>query len=185
MKTLLHVCCGPCALYPVQVLREKGPVHCLFFNPNIHPLTEYRRRLDCARSFCEENDIPFSVLDYAPEEYFRAVAGSENDAAARCSRCWEMRLAATARFARENGCQRFTTTLLVSPYQDIDRIGAIGTAIARAEGVAFYFADLRPGFRRAHAEARARGMYLQNYCGCLFSEIERDNERAKRKRKEK
>jgi len=110
--------------------------------------------------------------EYRPAEFFQAINLRE-EAGQRCLICWSLRLEKTARLAREKGFDHFSTTLLVSPYQDHEALKAIGSSVSEEEGVAFYYEDFRPGFREAHNEARSKGIYCQKYCGCIYSEIER------------
>lgn len=171
MKILLHTCCAPCLIYPLEILKLKGfQVSGLFYNPNIHPLSEYNNRKNAVIQLKSGIDIVFS--EYLPQEFFRCINLLEVSPG-RCSICWRMRLKKTAHMAREMGYKYFTTTLLVSPYQDHDILKRIGNEEALAEGVEFYYADFRSGFRKAHDQAKAAGIYCQKYCGCIYSEIER------------
>jgi hypothetical protein len=97
----------------------------------------------------------------------------KEDSKERCSLCWTLRLKKTAKLAKERGFESFSTTLLVSPYQDQELLKKIGNEIAKEEGIEFYYEDFRPGFKKAHEEARIKGIYCQKYCGCIYSEIER------------
>ncbi len=115
---------------------------------------------------------------YEPQEFFRAVNMREA-IPGRCAICWELRLRQTAKIAKEKGIPYFSTTLLVSPYQDQERLKTIGTDIGLQEAVDFYYEDFRPGFREAHNKARAQGIYCQKYCGCLYSELERSRIKKK------
>ena len=173
MKILLHTCCAPCLIYPLKVLRQDGfGVEGFFYNPNIHPFAEYARRKE---AFTLLNPgIEITYPEYSPKEFFREVNLKE-DAPARCALCWKLRLKKTAQTAKEKGFEYFTTTLLVSPYQDQELLKNIGNEVSAQAGVKFYYADFRPGFREAHNEARALGIYCQKYCGCIFSEMERNN----------
>lgn len=174
MKLLLHVCCGPCALYPWQKLTgdEGVEVAGFFYNPNIHPAAEYLARRKAVERFSAESGCPVHWGEYDIENFFRAVCGRETEDV-RCPVCWELRLRKTAEFARQNGFPTFSTTLLVSPYQSQEKIKAIGDRVAGEVGVSFLYRDFRPGFKWAHEEARQRGYYLQKYCGCVYSERER------------
>ena len=173
MKLLLHTCCGPCEIYPLEQLRHKGlEVSGFFYNPNIHPLSEYKNRRQAVEDFNKGANINMIFPDYDPAEFFRAIKGRETNPG-RCSLCWELRLKKTAKAARENGFDYFSTTLLVSPYQDQEGLKRIGSGIAKETGTEFYYEDYRPGFRNAHNQARERGLYLQKYCGCIYSQIER------------
>lgn len=86
-----------------------------------------------------------------------------------------------ALFARDNGFDAFTTTLLASPYQDHDKVRNICEDVAGKAGIKFYYKDFRPGFRASHEEAKSKGIYCQNYCGCIFSEKERIEKKEKKK----
>ncbi len=174
MKLLLHVCCGPCLIYPYEALSKDGyEVEGYFYNPNIHPLSEYKNRKKAVEDFSTAEKIKVSFDEgYKPEEFFQAVAGNEKSAN-RCQLCWKLRLEKTAKLAKNKSFDCFSTTLLVSPYQNIEKIKEIGEDIAKAVGVKFIFADFRSGFRQAHNKAKELGLYCQKYCGCLFSEIER------------
>lgn len=173
MKLLLHTCCAPCLMYPLERLRENGfRVTGFFYNPNIHPLAEYLRREEAVESFSKAADLEVICPQYAPSEYFREVNLKEKNPG-RCSICWTFRLKATARTAKKEGFGAFSTTLLVSPYQDQELLKKIGCAVSEVEGVEFYYEDFRPGFKKAHQEARKKGLYCQNYCGCIYSEMEK------------
>lgn len=174
MKLLLHICCGPCALYPVRQLAGDRfeEIVGFYYNPNIHPLSEYKRRKGALRD--AEEKLGFSVIypPYKMEEYFDKIASKE-DAPSRCRLCWELRISETAGFAKKNGFDIFTTTLLISPYQSHELVKEIGEVLAREKGVEFYYQDFRRGFRESQEEAKKKGMFRQKYCGCVFSELER------------
>jgi len=108
--------------------------------------------------------------EYQIIEFMRAIAGHE---ANRCPVCYKMRLEQTAKAARENGFDAFTTTLLISPYQNHEQIVEIARDVAKNAGVDFYYEDFRPGFREGHRISKEMGLYHQSYCGCVYSEWER------------
>ncbi len=172
MKILLHTCCGPCSIYPVDFLREKGmDVYGYFFNPNIHPYTEFARRREALEKYAAEIDLKVIIdEDYRLEEFLQGVTHRESR---RCLICYAMRLDQTARVAKRGGFDRFSTTLLVSPYQKHELIREIGQASADKYGVPFYYEDFRTGYKAATALSRKMGMYRQQYCGCIYSEKER------------
>jgi len=173
MKLLLHTCCAPCLIYPLERLREKGfSVTGFFYNPNIHPFSEYKNRKQAIEDFSKTDDIEMIYPEYRPAEYFQAVNMKE-DSSDRCLLCWSLRLRKTAQAAKEKGFDSFTTTLLVSPYQDQEQLKKIGNDIAKEVEIDFYYEDFRPGFRKAHDLARAKGFYCQKYCGCIYSEVQR------------
>jgi len=143
----------------------------LWYNPNIHPFLEHQRRLDSMRSFAETARLPLVVPDgYDMVPFLRLVAGHE---ANRCGDCYRLRLSRAAAAAREQGLAAFTTTLLISPYQDHDLLREVGEEVARQHGVEFYYEDLRPGFGESRRLTRELGLYRQRYCGCIYSEWER------------
>jgi len=173
MKLLLHTCCAPCLIYPLEKLRAAGfSLTGLFYNPNVHPFAEYKNRKQAVEDFSRKAGLEVIYPQYWPAEYFQAVNMKE-ESKDRCSLCWTLRLKKTAKLAKERGFESFSTTLLVSPYQDQELLKKIGNEIAKEEGVEFYYEDFRPGFKKAHEEARIKGIYCQKYCGCIYSEIER------------
>ena len=158
MKTLLHICCAPCANQCIEVLRGDGlEVTGFWYNPNIHPFTEYRSRRNCLR-------------DYALRPFIREVA---EDIAHRCVKCYEMRLFETAKQAKELGFDSFTASLFISPYQNHELMRETAERAAAQYGVEFLYRDFRPYFRAGQEKARELGFYIQKYCGCVFSEEER------------
>lgn len=179
---LLHVCCAPCLAGPLGALRAEGfqPVG-FFYNPNIHPLIEFRRRLKALKVFCESDPLPiFFCEEYGLETFLGRVwaggppsEGPGRSGVERCAACYRLRLERTAQEARARGIGRFTTTLLVSPHQRHDLVRRCGEEAAREAGVEFVYRDFRPLAGRSAEEARRRRLYRQSYCGCLFSEEER------------
>jgi predicted adenine nucleotide alpha hydrolase (AANH) superfamily ATPase len=168
----MHVCCGPCALYPLEVLRDEGhEVHGYFFNPNIHPFSEYSRRRDTLKAYAETEAWPvIYAREYPVEEYFRLVAYRETE---RCRFCYLLRLKRAAGVAKRGGFDAFTTTLLVSPFQKHETIREVGEAVAGKYGIGFFYRDFRKGFKEGVKRSKELGMYRQQYCGCVYSEKER------------
>ena len=172
-RLLLHVCCGPCATYTVAYLRGLGyDVTGYWFGPNIHPFSEHQRRRDALETLAADIDLPVIwEPGYAMPAFLRLVAGTP-ERPGRCRICYRLRLARTARAAAAGGFDAFSTTLLISPYQDLDAIRAIGEEEGAAPGVRFHFENLRKGFAEHHRLAREHGLYMQRYCGCVYSEWE-------------
>ena len=175
---LVHACCGPCAAAVLETLRAGGPFTLYFYNPNIQPLLEFRRRAKAFQVLVEAERVPALVdLAYDPRFFLRAVPWNEGAPSGRmpprCLACYRLRLTETARMAAERGFSTFTTTLLASTHQDHEAVRRAGEEAARAHGVGFFYADWRPLAPRAATEARRRSLYRQQYCGCLFSEAER------------
>ncbi|MDR1373357.1 MAG: epoxyqueuosine reductase QueH [Treponema sp.] len=182
MKLLLHACCAPCSVACLESLEEEGVrPSLLWYNPNIHPWTEYRSRRDSLQSFAGERGLELETEDeYGLRSFIRGVypflsAGPASAVAppGRCAFCYRLRLEKTAEKAGREGFDAFSTTLLISPYQNHDLIRALGEELAGSYGVAFLYRDFRPRFREGREKARGLGLYMQKYCGCVFSEEER------------
>ena len=178
MKTLLHICCAPCANQCITALEADGIATTGFwYNPNIHPFTEYRARRNCLREYAETIGLTLIERnDYALRPFVRAVA---EDISGRCVKCYEMRLMETARQAKEGGFDSFTSSLFISPYQNHELMAEVAQRAADSYGVTFLYRDFRPYFRDGQTFAREHGFYMQKYCGCIFSEEERYLKRNK------
>ena len=172
MKTLLHICCAPCANQCIASLREEGAqVTGFWFNPNIHPFTEYRARRNCLREYAQSIDLPLIEDDrYALRPFIREVS---EDIANRCQKCYEIRLFETAKVAKEQGFDNFTSSLFISPYQNHQLMVDTALRAQDAYGIEFLYRDFRELFRPGQEKARELGFYMQKYCGCVFSEEER------------
>ena len=170
MKLLLHTCCAPCSVYCIKSLRQEGIEPTVFwFNPNIHPYTEYKARRDTLRQYTSSIGVQAIFEEnYGLREFCKNVVDDLNN---RCVKyCYRIRLEQTAKYAKENGYDTFSTTLLISPYQNHEALKKIGDEMAEKYGLEFLYRDFRPGFRQGQAEARELGLYMQKYCGCIFSE---------------
>jgi predicted adenine nucleotide alpha hydrolase (AANH) superfamily ATPase len=169
-------------IYPVEKLRKDGHVIAgFFYNPNIHPYSEYLKRQAEVEKYSKNASLNVNYAEYDLEQYLDYIFDNE-DQHNRCPVCWWVRMKRAAQFARENGFDAFTATLLGSPYQDHEVLKNICGDIAREAGIKFYYEDFRPGFNNAHEKAKKCGMYLQNYCGCLFSEKERIEKKLSEKK---
>ncbi|MBU0730934.1 MAG: epoxyqueuosine reductase QueH [Proteobacteria bacterium] len=184
MKLLLHVCCGPCTVYPLEVLRDEGiSVQGYFHNPNIHPFREFTKRLQTVEDLGHR--LSFKVdcdSRYGLREYLRQVVFHEEG---RCRICYEMRLLATVLHARETGADAFTTTLLYSRYQNHQAIREIAERLATEHGIPFYYRDFREGWQEGIDLSVAMGLYRQSYCGCIYSEQERYDRKSRKKQRVK
>ena len=179
-KVLMHTCCAPCSVYCIDSLREEGIEPTLYwYNPNIHPYIEYKTRRDCLKDYAAKVQVELIINeDYGLDEFCRNVA---SDIPNRCvNYCYQKRLTETVRYAAKHGFTAFTTTLLVSPYQKHDEIIKVCEELARLSGVEFLYRDFRVGFREGQAKARAEGLYMQKYCGCIFSEEDRYRKQIER-----
>lgn len=167
MKLLIHMCCGPCSVYPVSILQNENICfEGLFYNPNIHPMDEFLRRKENVEKFSQQKGISVIYRNEFKQEIWEGFKGLEEQ---RCSFCYATRLETTARFAKENGFYAFSTTLLVSPYQKHEQIKDLGQAFAQKYGIEFYYRDFRPGFRQGQQQAKDMGLYRQKFCGCIIS----------------
>ncbi|BBB92861.1 MAG TPA: epoxyqueuosine reductase QueH [Methylomusa anaerophila] len=173
-KMLLHICCGPCAVYPVQHLRENYSEYDIigyFYNPNIHPYKEFAKRLETLKTYAQDTGLELLTDErYALEDYLLRVFNAQQG---RCHECYYLRLRQTAQYGKVHGFDCFTTTLLVSPYQQHEMIKEVAEQVSQDEGIAFQYIDFRPGWTEGVKISRDRGMYRQPYCGCIFSEKER------------
>jgi predicted adenine nucleotide alpha hydrolase (AANH) superfamily ATPase len=142
-----------------------------YYNPNIHPYTEYLKRQEGLQSFADQVDMKVIYDEtYDPQSYFQQVAFREN---IRCRFCYQIRLDRAAHIAHKGKFDYFTSTLLVSKYQKHDLIRRIGEDMGEKYGVPFLYHDFREGFSQTGTRSRAMGLYRQQYCGCLYSEMER------------
>ena len=171
-KVLLHCCCAPCSVSCIEPLKNEGiePV-AFWYNPNIHPFKEYEARRNCLVDYCKKENVRLIVDEhYGLRDFVKNVA---DDIVHSSTYCYEHRLEETARFAAENGYKLFTTTLLASVYQQHNLTAAAGERYAKKYGVEFLYRDFRPNFKDGNIRARNEGLYMQKYCGCIFSEEDR------------
>ncbi|MFA4933323.1 MAG: epoxyqueuosine reductase QueH [Candidatus Omnitrophota bacterium] len=169
MDILLHICCAPCLIYPFSSLnKKKFRIKGFYYNPNIYPSEEYIRRKSALGVVGKHLKIDVEYPDYVPADYFHAITCNQGPHA-RCAICFMLRLKKTAEFAKTNGFKAFSTTLLVSPYQDHELLKDCGGQVAREAGVDFYYEDFRVGFNQAQIEAKELKIYRQKYCGCKYS----------------
>jgi predicted adenine nucleotide alpha hydrolase (AANH) superfamily ATPase len=180
MKVLLHVCCGPCAIYPVEALRREGfEVNGYFHNPNVHPYQEFKRRLQAVLQFSEAVDLDLVTdRNYGLRDFLRQVVFQEDS---RCGLCYAMRLQKTAITAREMRVDAFSTTLLYSRYQKHELIKDIGEKISEQYQVPFYYADFRAGWQHGIDRSISMRLHRQSYCGCVYSEQERYDKKFRKR----
>ena len=174
---LLHCCCAPCSVSCVKSLRDENIEPRLFwYNPNIHPYTEYKSRLVCLTEFARNENLDLTLIDeYGLRFFLKNICHGnfDDDKENRCQKCYKLRLEKAASFASREGFKAFSTTLLISPYQAHEAIKHLGEDLAVKYSIEFLYRDFRPLFREGQARARAANMYAQKYCGCVFSEEER------------
>ena len=179
MKLLMHTCCAPCSIYCIDSLRQQNIEPTVYwYNPNIHPYIEYKTRRDTLKEYTQ--NIGINAIfheEYGLDEFCKNVIC---DLQNRCiNYCYKVRLEDTAKYAKENGYDTISTTLLVSPYQKHEFIHELGDKIAREYGLEFLYRDFRVGFREGQNIAKELGLYMQKYCGCVFSEsIPKDDRKS-------
>jgi predicted adenine nucleotide alpha hydrolase (AANH) superfamily ATPase len=173
MRILLHACCAPCLVHPLDDLRSEGhEITAVFFNPNIHPYAEYLRRLDAFNVYTRQNDVRVINADWREgmEEWLREVAFRESQ---RCRICFNLRMDKIARFAEAKGFDAFSTTLLYSRFQKHELLKSVCEAVSDKYGIPFIYRDWRTGWNEGVRRYRKLGLYRQKYCGCVYSEKER------------
>lgn len=172
MKILFHICCAPCAIYPVKDMRSNGlEVTGYFFNHNIHPYLEFQKRLEAVRQYASLIDLEIIYRDeYLLEDFLEAVAPVPQQ---RCLYCYSSRLEATAAAACEGGFDAFSSSLLYSRFQQHEAIKELGAHIGSQYGIAFHYSDYRSGWKEGIDISKKMGLYRQQYCGCIYSEKDR------------
>jgi predicted adenine nucleotide alpha hydrolase (AANH) superfamily ATPase len=172
-ELLLHVCCAPDAVHGVSALGKRFDVIGFFYNPNIHPREEFRKRLFAALDLQEKRPFPLVIGNGGEERWEEAVQGLEGEPerGRRCEACVRLRLRETARKASELGVPAFGTVLTVSPKKDAAMVNRVGREEGERAGVLFVEADLKKGngFLSSVAASREMGIYRQRYCGCRYS----------------
>ena len=164
---LLHVCCGPCAVYPALKLKEMGPgFDACFYNPNIHPREEYEKRKENTVIWAENEGVLLHTIDDMFTGPWHKQYTQKKD---RCAMCYDLRIGKVFDFAKDKGYESVTSTLLVSPYQDHELIIQIFKKHEERTGISFIYVDFRKGYRQGQAQAAKTGLYRQKYCGCLPS----------------
>jgi predicted adenine nucleotide alpha hydrolase (AANH) superfamily ATPase len=173
-RILLHICCAPCATYSIErVLKDGYQVIGYFYNPNIQPLNEYKRRLKEVKKLAKIMELTIYFGNYNLKEWFRRIKGLEKEpeGGKRCEQCFKMRLEQTAIFAIEKNIKFFTTTLTISPHKNSELIHRIGREIGDKYGLEFlpYNFKKKDGFKKSIILSKKFNLYRQNYCGCIFS----------------
>ena len=183
-KVLIHICCAPDASYGMRALRERFDVTGFFYNPNIHPGEEFRKREQAALELQRKDPFPLILGSGGEAAWEDAVRGLEGEPerGRRCEACIRFRLRETARKAAELGMPAFGTVLTVSPKKDAAMVNRVGMEVERLPGVRFVAADLkkRDGYLQSVRLCREMGIYRQRYCGCRYS-LPEDPDRSPQK----
>ncbi len=173
-RILIHTCCAICSGYPISYLKDMDYlVSAYFYNPNIYPDTEYQRRLEAERTLCKYLECDLVEAPYSPDEFFQAARGLElePEKGKRCDKCFELRLRKTAEYAKQNGIKKITTSIVISPHKNYQKICQIGEAVAKEYDLEYVAIDFKKkdGFLKTNKLSKELGLYRQNYCGCKFS----------------
>ena len=181
-RLLLHSCCAPCSSAVLEQLTHVFDIWVFFYNPNIAPEEEFVHRVEeqsrFIRELPHEGRIELIRGEYDADTFYALAKGLETvpEGGERCTRCFRLRLGRTAQLAAEQGFDTFTTTLSISPLKDAQRLNAIGRELAQQFGVPYLFSDFKKknGYRRSCELSAEYGLYRQDYCGCIYSQMERD-----------
>lgn len=184
---LLHVCCAPCSSSVLERLGEIFEITCFFYNPNITEEEEYQKRFHELRNFVSKlktkNQV--SVLEgrYVKEEFFHISKGleQEKERGKRCYLCYELRMRETAKVASEMGFDFFATTLTLSPYKNSDFVNEIGEKLDSEYQTTYLYSDFKKknGYKRSIELSKEYHLYRQDYCGCIYSKLERNAQKLK------
>ena len=183
-RLFLHSCCAPCSSYVLEYLSQYFEITVYYYNPNIFPAEEYEKRVEEERKLIEAmnfvHPVDLIAAPYEPESFYQIAKGYEKEpeGGERCVRCYELRLREAARLAASLGYDYFTTTLTISPLKRADKLNEIGERLAEEYGVACLPSDFkkRNGYKRSIELSKEYGLYRQDYCGCVYSIREKQEE---------
>ncbi|MDO8427187.1 MAG: epoxyqueuosine reductase QueH [Deltaproteobacteria bacterium] len=184
---LVHACCGPCSIIPLKtLLKGEAQVSGFFYNPNIHPYSEFKKRLEAVKTLAGYLSVDVICNDdYRPSGFINGMKASVSPGlrypqkGERCSYCYLVRLEETAKAAKANGFDAFSSSLLYSKYQDHEEVKRLGVDLGEKYGIIFYYEDFRAFWQEGVEESRNMGLYRQKYCGCIYSRLERHSEKNK------
>lgn len=181
-QLLLHACCAPCSSAVLEQLGNFFQITILYYNPNISNEDEYNKRLAEIKKFIKEFPAKYQIKllegRYLPQEFFDIAKGleKEKERGLRCYKCYALRLKETAQIAQQAGYKYFTTTLSISPYKNSNWINQIGKDLEKVYNSTFIYSDFKKnnGYKRSIELSNEYNLYRQNYCGCIYSKIERE-----------
>lgn len=182
---LLHSCCAPCSSYVLEYLTNYFYITILFYNPNITSKEEYDKRLNELKRLVDNlphsNKIEIIEARYEPKEFTEIAKGLEMalEGGERCFKCYRLRLEEAAKFAKVNNYDYFTTTLSISPHKNAKKLNEIGEELSKTYQVNYLYADFKKkgGYQRSIELSKKYDLYRQDFCGCIYSKIERDKQR--------
>lgn len=178
---LLHSCCAPCSSAVIEFLSNYFDITIFFYNPNITDDNEYIKRRDEHLEFIRKNNLNIKFLEgnYDPrEDFFQKVRGLEkiSEGGERCTICYNLRMEKTAAIAKDMGFHYFSTVLSISPLKDSQKLNSIGENLEKKYGVPYLYGDFKKKGRylRSIQLSKEHDLYRQDFCGCIFSKIERE-----------
>ena len=185
---LMHSCCAPCSSYCLEYLSRYFNITVLYYNPNIFPKEEYEYRITEQEKLINSmkfvNPVKFISTDYTPEDFYINVKGLENEpeGGKRCEKCFEIRLKYVANLAKKLNFDYFVTTLSISPMKDSTKLNTIGLQIEKEVGVKYLISDFKKknGYKRSVELSKEYELYRQNYCGCVYSKRENEENQARK-----
>lgn len=178
---LLHSCCAPCSSYCLSYLSNYFKITVFYYNPNISEVEEYQKRVEEQKRLIEEMPVKYPVTflegTYEPQRFFQMAKDLEKipEGGERCTKCYRLRLEEAGKVAKELQMDYFTTTLSISPLKDAQRLNTIGKEVSDQVGVAYLFSDFKKkeGYKKSIALSQTYRLYRQDYCGCVYSKLER------------
>lgn len=184
---LLHACCAPCSSACLERLSNFFKITIIYYNPNITEEKEYLKRLEELKNFIQKIKVkhPINIIDtrYDPKEFLEISKGleKEKERGKRCYKCYELRLEETAKVAKENNFDFFATTLTLSPYKKTDWLNEIGENLSNKYQTSYLYSDFKKknGYKRSIELSKEYNLYRQDYCGCIYSKLEREEEKNK------
>ena len=185
-RLFLHSCCAPCSSYVLEYLSQYFEITVFYYNPNIFPLEEFEKRIEEQRMLISKMPakypITFVAGDYDSEKFYALAKGLEQvkEGGERCFRCFELRLRKSAELAKAGGYDYFTTTLSISPLKNAEKLNEIGENLAEEYGICYLSSDFKKknGYKRSTELSKEYGLYRQDYCGCIYSKLEREAQKS-------
>lgn len=187
-RLFLHSCCAPCSSYVLEYLSRYFEITVFFYNPNISPSEEYEKRVEEIRRMIGEMEFVHPVKlvegEYDPQVFFQMAKGMEHipEGGERCFGCYRLRMEEAARLAKEENYDYFTTTLSISPLKNAQKINEIGEELAEIYQVSHLPSDFKKknGYKRSIELSGEYELYRQDYCGCVFSKREREENKMQK-----
>ena len=181
---LLHSCCAPCSSYVLEYLSNYFAITIYYYNPNIFPKEEFFNRADEQEKLISQLSVKYPISfikgNYDSKEFYHSVAGLEDkkEGGERCFVCYELRLRAAAKMAKEEDFDFFTTTLSISPLKNAEKLNEIGKKLEKEYGLSYLYSDFKKknGYQRSVTLSSQYSLYRQDYCGCVFSKKEREEQ---------